>query len=252
MDEVLERVQFGETLSRGYPPDFTIRQDNNQIVFFFSHQQSAGPGLVYLKDSGSEEITQVPNTGFTRPRITIKKGDVYVLKTFDGNHFAKLEIMDIVDGEAESHAALLRFQQSPCVSADIGEHFQQLIAAVAECDCINLLAPEECKQIRVTLEDALVDSNRFVVIDKSLATADHESDNIEHWTRHQVQKLISCRLTKPNDQFTLELRMVDLASHAVNAIEIVKGDQADDLCEKAADAVCSLLRHGLQDLNNER
>ncbi|HNO79676.1 MAG TPA: hypothetical protein PKN33_16640 [Phycisphaerae bacterium] len=92
------------------PRDFTVRQEEDKILI---ESSSGGTGMIRLTNIRFDEVMQAPDVTYERGPLTLKDGDIFVFKTSDGEHFAKLEVIEIVAGNEAKAEALSELARQP-------------------------------------------------------------------------------------------------------------------------------------------
>lgn len=97
-DNQLDRVSFekGFTQVQGQS-DFLIFQEGKQLIIRNFDVGSDGPDFQEMKDVTFDALTEAPLDGYSRQNNILKKGSVFVFRTYDGKHYAKMEVLEIKD-----------------------------------------------------------------------------------------------------------------------------------------------------------
>ncbi|MFQ5591410.1 MAG: hypothetical protein ACE5HE_09630 [Phycisphaerae bacterium] len=78
--------------------DFMIRQKEDQLVLYhFDVSGPKSPRSIAVTDTPFNDIVSAPKSGYVRGESTLKPGGVYVFRCYDGQHYAKMEVLDITD-----------------------------------------------------------------------------------------------------------------------------------------------------------
>lgn len=93
-------------------PDFRARQDKDKILIESSSGRT-GTGVIRLSDIRFGEVMQAPDVNYERGPFALKDGDIFIFKTVDGEHFAKLEVIEIVAGSDAKEEALSDIARQP-------------------------------------------------------------------------------------------------------------------------------------------
>jgi hypothetical protein len=97
-DNQLDRVSFekGFTQVQGHS-DFLIAQEGKQLIIRNFDVGSDGPDFQEMKGVAFDALTEAPLDGYSRQKNILKKGSVFVFRTYDGKHYAKMEVLEIKD-----------------------------------------------------------------------------------------------------------------------------------------------------------
>ncbi len=105
---------FTETM-RNYNLRIEQRSDN---IAMTHEGYSRGSGFIRLRDTKFDDVTQAPKVSYDQTTATLANGNVFVFQTSDGKHFAKMEVLKILVGEAEKEIAL---GELACIPLDSGK-----------------------------------------------------------------------------------------------------------------------------------
>ena len=96
-DDALDRVSFSEGFKqvRG-ESDFFIYQKEDSILIKNFDVRMDGPAFLEI-DSSFDELIEVPDFDYNGLTLTLKQGKVYVFRTYDGEKYAKMEVLEIID-----------------------------------------------------------------------------------------------------------------------------------------------------------
>ncbi|MBN1796709.1 MAG: carboxypeptidase regulatory-like domain-containing protein [Sedimentisphaerales bacterium] len=98
-DRELNRVSFAEGFKQVHgKSDFFVHQVGGDL-FIMNTDARSGDGPAFIEtDISFDEITKVPDVDFRRStRMTLKAGKVYIFRCYDGQHYAKMEVLEIID-----------------------------------------------------------------------------------------------------------------------------------------------------------
>jgi hypothetical protein len=98
IDNQLDRVSFekGFTQVQGQS-DFLIAQEGKQLIIRNFDVGSDGPDFQEMKGVAFDALMEAPMDGYSRQNNILKKGSVFVFRTYDGKHYAKMEVLEIKD-----------------------------------------------------------------------------------------------------------------------------------------------------------
>jgi len=86
----------GRCLSGLHEGDYYVRQERDKltlVVYVLPGQDS--PGLAHLDEIGFDEVGEMPEVPLAAMDHELKPGFVFVLRCFDRQHFAKMEVLDV-------------------------------------------------------------------------------------------------------------------------------------------------------------
>lgn len=104
--EGLNRVSFAAGFERvNAKSDFLINQIKDSLTINNTDDTYKGPGIVKLSGVKFHEVETVPNLEFSSKKIlAFERGDLFLLRCFDGKRYAKLEVLDIFAGDVPPEA----------------------------------------------------------------------------------------------------------------------------------------------------
>lgn len=81
--------------------DFGVRQDGDKLMLSLIDGR-ANQAFAALKDTKFDDVQSVPeNVLFSNKAVTLEPGHTYIIRTFDGKHYAKLEVLELIDAAEE-------------------------------------------------------------------------------------------------------------------------------------------------------
>jgi len=96
-DNELDRVSFAEGFKQVCgESDFLIYQKEGSLIV---RNFDVGPGRPVINEIHKPfvDITEVPNLNNDRQPYILEAGKVYVLRCYDGEHYAKMEVLEVTD-----------------------------------------------------------------------------------------------------------------------------------------------------------
>jgi len=96
-DEELDRVSFAEGFKQvSGKSDFLMYQKEDVLIL---RNFDIGPGRPVINeiDKPFVDITEVGNLNNNRQSYILEAGKVYVLRCYDGEHYGKMEVLEIID-----------------------------------------------------------------------------------------------------------------------------------------------------------
>ncbi len=77
--------------------DFLVYQTKDRLMMRnFDRNSKNGPAILET-DSKFEDVTEVPDFDYNRKPYTLQAGKLYVFRCYDGQHYAKMEVLEIID-----------------------------------------------------------------------------------------------------------------------------------------------------------
>ena len=84
---------------------FFINQIKDSLTVNNTDDTYKGPGIAKLSGVKFQEVETVPNLEFSSRKIlAFERGDLFLLRCYDGKHYAKLEVLDIFAGDVPAEA----------------------------------------------------------------------------------------------------------------------------------------------------
>ena len=256
-DEHLDRI----SLAKGFQQvngrsDFCVRQIEDKLFMehFDASPTSNQPASLPCSGRTFDEVTEAPQAIYNRLRKPLQVGDVYALRCHDGEHYAKLEVIDVfLEGEppqTQSEPATLSCMlPEPADAADIGISFA----------VIDLEADETYRPLADTISDMcraaiqqtphllLVDRKSMVhVLGEEDFAASMQCDNtrclVNYGRKLRAQKLMHGNVRRVGEQWVVTLKIVDVSSAEVDAFKTSRFDGDDDALLESVDSMtCELL-----------
>ncbi len=96
---VLDQVSFAAGFKKVYgKSDLFVHQTGNSLIMRNTDVRGKnGPGILET-DKIFDDIAEAPDSGYDdRPKYTLQAGNVYVIRCYDGQHYAKMEVLEIID-----------------------------------------------------------------------------------------------------------------------------------------------------------
>ena len=87
--------------------DFFVHQDEDKLIIKNFDASFQGPGMMELHGVPFDKVKEAPQADYGTAPITMREGGVYVLRTFDGKHYAKMEVSSLFDGISTGEAVSL-------------------------------------------------------------------------------------------------------------------------------------------------
>lgn len=87
--------------------DIAVRQENGIPTFWCSHQGKNGPGILKLDGVSFADIKVAPNTAYDCDWQPIEVGSTYIVQSYDGTHFAKIEVLLVTTDRTERDRLLV-------------------------------------------------------------------------------------------------------------------------------------------------
>ncbi|MCA9252295.1 MAG: hypothetical protein KDA54_14310 [Phycisphaerales bacterium] len=106
-------LRFAEGLletNRDY--DLKIEQRGQNVTLAYEGF-SRKSGIIRLRDIPFDDVAQAPEVSYQPKMVPLADGDVYVFRTTDGKHFAKMEVLRLLVGEEDKEIALGELARRP-------------------------------------------------------------------------------------------------------------------------------------------
>ena len=90
----LDRVSFEKGFAQVQgESDFLIYQNGKQLVIHNFDVGPDGPDFQEMKGVAFNALMEAPLDGYSQQNNILKKGSVFVFRTYDGKHYAKMEVL---------------------------------------------------------------------------------------------------------------------------------------------------------------
>jgi TolB-like protein len=263
MKDHLDCVNFRDGFQQNISDsDFGIRQEEDTLILRFFHHGERGPGLLELLGVPYDDVTQVPQARFqlqTRG-IPLREGVVYVLKCCDGEHFAKLEALKLVDNAADAYGLGLRIRYSRCATVDLLPETQVPASiAVVDFDAGDDVPQGTTRAVSDLCRGVIQDTGRFILVDRqsmvhilgeedfaAAVKCDDTRCVVNYGRKLRAQKMLHGRISKVGDTLVLTMKVVDVGSAAVDALETARVQSGEDeLLDLVESKACTLIHAAL-------
>ncbi len=260
----LDRVSFLQGFTQvGRESDFGVRQRDAHLVIsnFDSRGGDDRPGIMRTSARGYEQLSQPPVGDYNDTRdLKLDRGAAFVFRCFDGQHFAKMEVLDV----AEADEPFAQRTVAARVGCDLNAapdapglnlpsiavlDFDAEDALRAEADALSDLCR---KQVQETQRFILVDRNtiRLVLREEDLAASMRCDDThclVNYGAKLRAQKLVHGRLARVAEGLMLTLKVVDVGTAKIDGMETARtGPDAKDLFDVIEPTSCALLSQALR------
>jgi hypothetical protein len=93
------RVSFAKGLANVQGrSDFSIKQVGHELVLWhFDVNTGDRPEAILLKSGTFDNVFEAPDGGYRRKQWTLREGDLFVIKCFDGKHYGMLYIISVTN-----------------------------------------------------------------------------------------------------------------------------------------------------------
>ena len=96
----LDRVSFAEGFKQVQgESDFLVLQRDDRLIIRNFDIGKVRPGILRLAETSFDEVVQAPDVPYPRKNLPLGEGDVFVFKRYDGEHHAKMEVLQLIDNE---------------------------------------------------------------------------------------------------------------------------------------------------------
>ncbi|MCB9849767.1 MAG: carboxypeptidase regulatory-like domain-containing protein [Phycisphaerales bacterium] len=101
-DQDIDRVSFAEGFKdvRG-ESDFAVMQRKDRLIIRNFDVGKGRPGILRLAETSFDEVVQAPDVPYPEKDYPLDEGDVFVFKCYDGEHYAKIEVLQLFDNEED-------------------------------------------------------------------------------------------------------------------------------------------------------
>lgn len=98
-DDELDRVSFAEGFRQVCgESDFLVYQTKDSLLMRNFDARSGDGPAIFETDGNFDDVNQVPDSFILRcGSHTLQPGKVYVFRCYDGQHYAKMEVLEIID-----------------------------------------------------------------------------------------------------------------------------------------------------------
>jgi TolB-like protein len=248
---------FGEVTEKS---DLFIRQDRSRLLLdAFDARNPDQPGFIQMDGGGFDDLREAPLSGYSGVEKEIIPGAVFACKTYDGQHYGKLEVLR-VDGGPSAEAEEPPRSVQRCVLSDIPvAPSGSASLAVIDFDHDDHVAQGTARACADLCRGVVNDSGRFIVVERqsmihilgeqdfaATVKCDDTRCLVNFGKKLRAQKLLHGRLSKAGNSFVLTIKLLDVSSGMVDALQTkrVQG-RVDDLLSAVEPQTCALLRSAL-------
>ena len=260
-DDDLDRVSFADGFRQVQgKSDFSVRQERDGLILrhFDSSSSRHGSGNIACPGQSFDRLSVAPDADYPDDGRPLTPGAIFAIRCYDGEHYAKLAVLDIVDD-----AGLAGIQTEPaglgCLLPDqVNSASGPISLAVIDLDADEALRPVAdavADMCRMTIGGAsgliLVDRNSMVhILGEEDFAASMQCDDtrclVNYGRKLRAQKLMHGRLSRLGDDSLLTLKIVDVSSGAVDSFSTTRIPGGDNAVLEATDAIaCDLLHDAL-------
>ena len=248
---------FGEVSRKS---DMYIRQERSRLLLdAFDQRNPDQPGFIQMDGVGFDELREAPATGYSGVEKELTPGAVFACKSYDGQHYGKLVVLR-VDGGPSAEAAEPPQTVQRCVLADIPVAANGPASlAVIDFDHDERVAAGTARACADLTRGVVGDTGRFVVVERqsmihilgeqdfaATVKCDDTRCLVNYGKKLRAQKLLHGRLSKAGGSFVLTIKLLDVSSGVVDALQTkrIQG-RVDDLLSAVEPQTCMLLRTAL-------
>ena len=217
------------------------------------------PGFLQMDGRGFDDLREAPSQGYSGVEKELTPGAVVACKTYDGQHYGKIEVFRVDDGpstDAEEpprtvqRCALSDIPVAPSGSASL---------AVIDIDHDEHVAQGTVRACADLCRGVVNDTARFIIVERqsmihilgeqdfaARVKCDDTRCLVNYGKKLRAQKLLHGRLSKAGNSFVLTIKLLDVSSGVVDALQTkrVQG-RVDDLLSAVEPQTCALLRSAL-------
>ncbi len=97
-DDELDRVSFAEGFAQVCgESDFLVYQTKDTLTMRNFDTRSGNGPAIFETDSNFADVNEVPDFDNNHQSHTLQAGKVYIFRCYDGQHYAKMEVLEIID-----------------------------------------------------------------------------------------------------------------------------------------------------------
>ncbi|MGB0714848.1 MAG: hypothetical protein ACPGXK_03165 [Phycisphaerae bacterium] len=231
------------SLSEGFKstrqrPDIAVRQDDGVLSFWSSHQGKEGPGLIKLDGVSFDDVKIAPHAAYTRDWQPMVAGSNYIVKTYDGKRFGKIEVLLVTTEKSEADRMLVSGTFSatrgktppPPAFQNRNAQTPKISLAVLDFDIRGEIEDGAAMAVTDLCRDALQQTDRFILVDRmsmreilgeedlmAILKCDDTRCLVNYGRKLRAQKLITGRLSKAGSSIVMSMKMLDVSTAAIDA-----------------------------------
>ncbi len=256
-DNGLDRVSFKEGFTQVQgKSDFCVYQKEDKLQLYQCDGGRDEAEHLLVKNAIFDDLVSAPTGKYGGGRSVLSEGDLYVFQCWGGTSYGKMEVVALLDdGRTDAEAlgmimatpCALPFQRNDCLIASL---------AIVDLDGGDDISSGETQALTDLVRDLVQRTGRYTVVDRDSMMhilgeedfmASVKCDNnrciVNYGRKLRAQKMMHGRVNRAGSSMVLTLKMLDVSSAVVDAIETRRVDGGmDTLLDETQEATCTLLR----------
>lgn len=155
--------------------DFEVVQHNQALRIAVPTTLPHGPGILKITGASYDEITNAPTGDYGREPFVMEPGAVFLLRSLDGEHYAKIEILRVVIGDPSEEVIDMSLSTKCRILAPARE--DKILLAIRDFDGGNVVTQDEAAALTDLFCSTVYDTDACVLIDVE-SIANHVMQNI--------------------------------------------------------------------------
>ncbi len=253
----LDRVSFTSGfLQVGANSDFSIRQDKDKVILRNFDQRYQGPGIIQLHGISFDRVTEAPKAVYPASQKAMHKGDVFVLRTYDGKHYAKMEVLQIIDGLSAGQTESLSLTSICKFPSPLPSDGPRASIAVLDLDAGDNVSNDIVQAVSDLVRNVIQDTGRYLVVERdsiieilgeedfmSTVKCDDTRCLVNYGKKLRAQKILHGRVSLVGNNYIVSLKLLDVSSAKVDALNTNRtSESVDSLLDLIEPQTCELIR----------
>ena len=236
--------------------DFFVHQDEDKLIIKNFDARFQGPGMMELHGVPFDKVKQAPQADYGTMPITLREGGVYVLRTYDGKHYAKMEVTGLFDGISTGEAVSLSLPSRCHIVQPLPKDGVLPSVAVLDLDTSGNVPDGVARALSDLTRSVVQETGRYILVDRdsiihilgeqdfiSTIKCDNTRCLVNYGKKLRAQKILHGRVSQIGKTFVLSLKLIDVATAAVDAFHTNRTtDGVDGLLEFIEPQTCELIR----------
>lgn len=234
--------------------DFDVVQEGQGLKIRIPATQPPGPGILRITGTSYDQIMSAPTGDYGRAEFALEPGAVLVLRSLDSEHYAKLEVLRVVVGEASEEVINISVSTKCRIFAPASE--EKIRLAITDFECGNVVTQDEAAALTDLFRSTVYDTDAFVLIDaESLANHairnPHPAEPPENpqprgsadGARFVPSWVLGGRLSAIDDSRLISLQVFDVRDGQIKVLETREiGTDLEHLRNEIQDLGCEMAR----------
>ena len=236
--------------------DFFVHQDEDKLIIKNFDASFQGPGMMELHGVPFDKVKEAPQADYGTTPITMREGGVYVLRTYDGKHYAKMEVTGLFDGISTGEAVSLSLPSRCHIAKPLPKDGVLPSVAVLDLDTSGNVPDGVARALSDLTRSVVQETGRYILVDRdsiihilgeqdfiSTIKCDNTRCLVNYGKKLRAQKILHGRVSQIGKTFVLSLKLIDVATAAVDAFHTNRTtDGVDGLLEFIEPQTCELIR----------